>query len=474
MAKILLISPPLTPEEIYSDYGIASAVLPPLGLCYIAAVLEKENHEVKIIDGVAEKINSKELIEKIKEFNPNIVGITAMTVGFNRAVETAKKIKEFNKEIIVLLGGPHISSIPKKVFEEQECFDIGVVGEGEYTAVELIKILEKTNFIKYKKKIKNVKGLVYKDDKGFIVQTQKREPIENLDELPMPARHLLPNIKLYNVLLMNQEPNFASIIPSRGCPFQCIYCDQNVFGRKWRSFSPEYIIKEIEELVNKYGVKTVQIHDDLFTLKRERVARFCQLLKEKNIKIRWNLPSRVNLIDEELAKLMKESGCEIIFFGIESGDQDILNKIKKGITLEEARIGVNIVKNAGISPHGSFMIGLPFDTKETIEKTINFAKSLPLDIVSFHIATPYPNTEFEKIARDYGTIHITDYSQYRGHPSEVVFTTKGLSGEYLLKKQKEAYRRFYLRPRIVFDKIKNLNSLNQFKMYLKGFFTLLK
>ncbi|HDY89454.1 MAG TPA: radical SAM protein, partial [bacterium] len=303
MAKILLINPALTPEEIYSDYGVASATLPPLGLCYIAAVLERDLHEIKIIDGVAEKISKQQLTKRVKKYNPEIIGITAMTVGYIRALETANLIKEIDKNIIILLGGPHVSSIPKKTFEEQDCFDIGVIGEGEYTVRELINYLEKKELTNYKAGLEKIKGLVYKN-KGKTIQTSRRELIENLDELPLPARHLLPDIKLYNLLLMNQEPNYASIVPSRGCPFQCIYCDQNVFGHKWRSFSPEYVIKEVEELVSKYGVKTVQIQDDLFTLKRERVVKFCQLLIEKNIKITWNLSSRVNLIDEKMAKIL--------------------------------------------------------------------------------------------------------------------------------------------------------------------------
>lgn len=473
MAKILLINPPLTKEEIYSKYGVASAVLPPLGLCYISAVLEKESHAIKIIDAIAEKITERELIDRIKKFNPQIVGITAVTVSYNRAVETAMQIKEFDKDIIILLGGPHVSSIPRRVFEEQDCFDIGVVGEGENTAKELVRYLEKKKFKDYKSGLKKIKGIIYKN-KDKIIQTPRRDLIENLDELPLPARHLLPDIKLYNLVLMSQKPNFASLIPSRGCPFQCIYCDQNVFGHNWRSFSPEHMIEEIEELINKYGVRTLQIHDDLFTLKRERVIKFCKLLKERNIKIAWNLASRVDLIDEELAKLMKKSGCEIVYFGIESGDQEVLNKIKKRITLEQARKGIEIAKKTGLSPHGSFILGLPFDTKETIEKTINFALSLPLDVATFHLATPYPNTEFEKIAGDFGVIHISDYSQYRGHPNQVVFTPKNISRKYLLKKQKQAYRRFYLRPRIILNKLKNLNEFRQIKTYAQGALALLK
>ncbi len=465
----------MTQAELYSDYGAGAAVLAPLGLCYLASFLEKEGHTIKIIDGVAEKTSQNELKQRILEFNPDIIGITAMTVAYNRAVETAKFIKEFKPDSVLLLGGPHISSVPIKTFQEHDCFDIGVTGEGELTMKELTEYLEKRKFKNYKKDLKDIKGIIFRDDAGDIILMPRRELIKDLDSLPLPARHLLPDIELYNSLpIGGQKPNVASIIPSRGCPFQCVFCDQNVFGHKWRSFSAEYVIKEVEELVNKYGVNTIQIQDDLFTLKRDRVIRFCNLLLEKNIKIIWNLSSRVDSIDEEIAKLMKKVGCDIVYFGIESGDQEVLNKIKKKITLEQVIKTVKMIKKVGLRPSGSFIIGLPFDTKETIEKTIRFALSLPLDAVSFHIATPYPNTEFESIAANYGTLYTPDWSQYRGHPDEVMYTPEGISKEYLLNKQKEAYRRFYLRPRLIFTKILEIRDPRTFFNYIKGAFAVIR
>lgn len=172
-------------------------------------------------------------------------------------------------------------------------------------------------------------------------------------------------------------------------------------------------------------MKTIQIQDDLFTLRHDRIKRFCNLLLEKSIKITWNLSSRVDTINEDIARLMKKSGCDIVYFGIESGDQEVLDKIKKRITLEQARDTIKMAEKIGLRPHGSFIIGLPFDTRESIEKTIEFALSLPLEVATFHIATPYPNTEFEKIAPDYGTMYTPDWSQYRGHPDEVMYTPPG-------------------------------------------------
>lgn len=478
MSKILFISPPMSLGEIYSNYGAVAATLPPLGICYIAAVLEQAGHGVRIIDGIAEKTTKEELKEKILEYKPNIVGITALTVSYNRAIETAKFIKNIDKNIILVLGGPHVSSIPVKTFQENDNFDIGVVGEGEMTFKELIKHLENKRKADYKPGLEKINGLVFKNNNGEIVLTPRRALIEDLDTLPLPARHLLPDITLYsNLLTHDQPPNFASIVPSRGCPFQCIYCDQNVFGHRWRVFSADYVIKEIEELVTKFGVRTVQIQDDLFTLDKARVTRFCDLLIKKKFNVKWSLGSRVNLINEDIARLMKLSGCDTIYFGIENGDQKILNKIKKGITIEEVRKGVDIANKYGLKPHGSFILGLPFDNKESIEKTIQFALSLPLEVATFHLATPYPNTEFEKIALDYGIIHSMNWAQYRGHPDEVIYTPHGLTKEYLLAKQKEAYRRFYLRPRIFYIRAKSLFSPKFPKIlagYLKGLKALLK
>lgn len=466
MTRILLINPPMSPEEIYAHYGKSAPILAPLGICYIAAVLEQNNYEVAIIDCVAEGLSFKQLEQRIRRFKPDTAGITATTVMFHNAIKTASLIRSISKDIINVLGGNHISSIPAVTIKNNPIFDIGIFGEGEFTMLELVRLIEKEK--KYKKKLKKVKGIVFRE-KNKIRINQPRGPIKDLDILPFPARHLLPDIRLYSTnLSIGQKPPLAHIIPSRGCPFRCIYCDQNVFGHKWRHFSSGYVIRELEHLIKKYGVKTIQFQDDLFTFDKKRVEEVCNAIIEKKWDIEWNLSSRVNLISEELGRRMYKAGCRIIYFGIESGDQNVLNFIKKGTTIEQIKKGIASVKKAGLIPHGSFIIGLPTDTRKTIERTIKLALELPLEAVTFHIATPYPNTEFEKIAPKYGTVISQNWSQYRSHPDKIVFTPKGLTNKYLLKKQEEAYRRFYLRWRIIRNRIKELKHLEKIKIYING------
>ncbi len=466
--KILLINPPMTQEEIYAHYGKSAPLLAPLGLCYLAAILLKNGFEVEIMDGIVEKSGKKETIERIKKSSATIVGITATTVGFYSAVRVAGWTKEFNKEIITIIGGAHTSSIPEETIKNHSCFDIGVFGEGEITLLELIKKYNEAKTKKiFEKNLPSINGIAFKRN-GKVYLNKKRELIKNLDEIPHPARQLLPDITFYNTnLSLGEDKPIAHIIPSRGCPFNCIYCDQNVFGHRWRSFSTEYIIEEIEDLIKNYKVKTIQFQDDLFTANPKKVEEFCNLIKNRGLKFKWNLSSRVNLINEELAKKMYDAGCRIIYFGIESGDQNMLNFIKKGIKLEQVINTIKIVKKSKLVAHGSFIIGLPGDTKESIEKTINFALHLPLDVATFHIAIPYPNTEFERIAGKYGKVKSRDWSQYRGHPSEVIFTPKGITGEYLLKKQKNAYKRFYFRWKTIKTRLKEM-KLRNIPGYIQG------
>ncbi len=469
-ARVLLINPTMTQEEIYAHYGKSAPMLAPLGLCYLASVLLQDGFHVEILDGVIEKSGKDDAIERIKGGSATIVGLTATTVCFYSAVRIAERIKEYNPDILTLIGGPHVSAIPEETLSNHGCFDIGVIGEGELTLLEIAKEFDKAKELKdFWGRLDSIKGIAFRSD-GLVVVNKRRELIKNMDEIPPPARHLLPDINKYNTnIAMGEDRPLVHVIPSRGCPFACIYCDHNVFGRTWRSFSTKYVLDEIEDLIRRYHVRTIVFHDDLFTANHEKVEDFCAQVKKRGMRFKWNVTSRVNLIDEQLAKKMYDAGCRTIYFGIESGDQRMLDFIKKGITLEQAKKAVEVVKKVGLMAHGSFIIGLPTDTKETIEKTIQFALSLPLDVATFHIAVPYPNTEFERIAEGYGTIKSRDWSKYSGHPNEVIFIANGLSGEYLLKKQKEAYRRFFFRGRVIKSRIRDLRISN-----IPGYFQGLK
>lgn len=461
----------MSQEEIYSDYGKMAPILAPLGICYIAAVLEKNGHNVRIIDSVAEKIEKEEIIKRIEKYQPDIVGITSTAVSFSRAVKLAGIIKSIHKNILIVIGGPHVSSLPRESLLNCDFFDIGVFGEGEYTFLEIVENYKNGGL---NNNLEKIKGISYRKN-GRVLVNKPRPLIENLDELPYPSRHLLADIYLYNTnLSIGGRKPFVHMIPSRGCPFQCIFCDQNVYGKRWRSFSPEYIIREIEFVVKKYSAKTIQFQDDLFTFYPERVIRFCNLLKEKEFDITWNISSRVDTLNEKLLRIMNDAGCRIIYFGIESGDEDILKIIKKGHSIEQVKSAIYAAKKIGLIVHGSFIIGNPAETEQTIEKTIKFALRLPLDDITFSIMTPYPNTEFTRSASKYGEIKSFDWDQYRGHPDEAIFLPYGLEGKYLFKKQKDAYRKFYFRLKIIFSILKRIKNIEMLRLYLSSIKVLLK
>ncbi len=458
-------------EEIYSDYAMMAPILAPLGICYIAAVLEKNNYNVRIIDSIAEKINKNEILRRIENYQPDIVGMTSTTASFFSAIELAGAIKSLNNNMLIVIGGPHVSSLPRESLSDSEFFDIGVFGEGEYTFLEIVENYKSGHL---EDNLERIKGISYRKN-GKVFVNESREPIENLDELPYPARHLLPNINLYstNLYVAERKP-LIHMIPSRGCPFHCIFCDQNVHGREWRRFSPEYIIREIEFVVKNYGVKTIQFQDDLFTFYPEKIIKFCNLLKEKKIDLTWNISSRVDTLNEELFKIMKDAGCRIIYFGIESGDENILKIIKKGHTIQQVKVAVNAAKRVGLVVHGSFIIGNPEETEQTIEKTIKFALMLPLDAATFSVMTPYPGTELTNNYFKYGIIKSFDWFKYKGHPDEAIFIPFGLESKYLLKKQKYAYRKFYFRWKMVFNILKRVKSLEILKLYLNALRIFLK
>jgi anaerobic magnesium-protoporphyrin IX monomethyl ester cyclase len=471
MIKIMLLNPPMRQADIYSSYGKMAPVLAPLGICYIAAVLEKNDYDVRIIDSVAEKISKNEVIRRIGQYQPDIVGMTSTTASFCSAAEVAGLIKTIHKNTTIVLGGPHISSLPRESLLDCDSFDIGVFGEGEYTFLE---IAENYRSGSLNNSLERIKGISYRSN-GRIFVNEPRPLMENLDELPYPARHLLPPLNLYRTnLSISERKPLIHMIPSRGCIFQCIFCDQNVYGRRWRSFSPEYIIREIESVVEKYGVKTIHFQDDLFTCCYERAVKFCNLLKEKKFDLTWNISSRIDTLNGELLKIMKDAGCRMIYFGIESGDENILEIIKKGHTVQQVKTVVNAAKKIGLIVHGSFIIGNPAETKCSIEKTIKFALALPLDAASFFIMVPYPNTELARLSSKYGNVKSFRWTQYRGHPEEVIFLPYGLKSKWLLKKQKDAYRKFYFRIRVISNILKQIKRLGMFKLYLSAVKALLK
>lgn len=406
--KVLLIFPPTkVPKHSHKP------CVPPLGILHIAAVLREADYEVKVIDATVEGYYNEEqegnnfvwyglpfdeIGQRIREINPDIVGISCLfSLSFPAVKRICKIVKEFNKEIITVTGGTHPSFLAERCLKEVPELDYIAIGEGEYTLRELIHKLNSGE------KLGGIDGLAYRD-KGEIKINPKTKFIENLDELPLPARDLVPITKYLNINsphgITSKRKINMSVMTSRGCPFLCTFCSSSVFwGRKYRMRSVEKVLEELEMLVKKYGAKEIQFLDDNFTLNRERAKQIFQGMIDRKLDVVWNTPNGVAIwtLDEELLALMKRSGCYALTLAIESGDQNVLDCIiKKPLKLEQVRKVVKIIKKLGIQTHAFFMVGFPDEKPEQIEKTFRFAKELDLDSASFQIPQPLPGSELNR------------------------------------------------------------------------------
>ena len=386
--KVTLINPPLRIQikkrrinPVINNLFFNS---PPLGLCYLASVLNMHGNEVQIIDATVENLCLSAIMNRIKKIDTDIIGITSTTIGFLEAIELAKEIKKEIPYISIILGGSHVTANPQHAFSF-DCFDIGVIGEGEVTLPILIKTLEN------KRDLQEVDGIVFREG-SKLFYTKPREYIKDLDVLPFPARRLLP-LELYTPQ-PNDERTLPklSMITSRGCPFGCVFCDKSVFGRSYRSFSPEYIVAEMEDLIKNFGARDIAFVDSCFTVDRERVESIVNEILKKGLKVSWTCTVRADVITKELLRKMRDAGCWRIRLGIESGNSEVLSFINKGITIKQIKNAANWAAEVGLQPKGFFSIGHLIDTKDTIEDSIKLAKSLPLKDITVQINTPLPNT----------------------------------------------------------------------------------
>ncbi|MFA5020216.1 MAG: radical SAM protein [Candidatus Pacearchaeota archaeon] len=457
--KLLLINPPQS--AVYGKIG--SPDYPPLGLAYIGAVLEKQGHYVRIIDIDAEKISKQHLLKIIRNFE--IIGITATTPTFQQAEKLFKLIKE-NTKAITLLGGVHATITPEDCLKT-DLIDFVIRGEGELTIVELLDAIEK------KKQISSIKGISYKKN-NKIIHNKDRELIQNLDDIPFPARHLFNQQKYtYPDSLLNPV---MPIMTSRGCPHMCTYCcTKLIFSRRVRFRSAKNVVDEIQQLIRDYKVKEIHFWDDNFTLNKQRVFEILAEIKKRKIKLKFAFPNglRVDQVDEEILRALKEMGVYSVAFGVESGNQIILNNVKKGTTIEKIEKAYKLAKKLKIETWGFFMLGLYGENKKTIRDTINFAKKLNPDIAKFHILKPYPGTEiFDQLKKD-GLIIEFDYSKYGIH-TPPVHRLNDITPDELIDLSKKAYREFYLRPSKIIQQITRIKSFQRFKLNLKTGINVLK
>lgn len=460
--KISLIVPPfkLLEEGYGTKIKIKKGNLPNLGICYIAACLKKANHDVQIIDAEASKFSNSEIIRRVKDFNSDAIGITITNAHYNSAKKLIHKIgDEFSGKII--FGGPHASCFPYDIMKENPKIDFIVFGEGEVTIVDLVDAIEKNKNFKY------VKGIFYRLN-GKIIMTPSRDIIKNLDDIPMPAFDLL-DMSLYSPL-PDQYKRLPAIsyLSSRGCTWKkCTFCfESSVKSQIYRRHSPERVVKDIKYLQERYGIKEIDFLDDEFFINEMWIERFCNLLKEEKIDLSWSAYGRVDHVTKNMFVLAKEVGCWSVFFGIESGNQDLLEIVNKGITLEQVKTACKWAKEAGLEIRGSFMLGLPGENPRKAQITIDFTKELDLDTAAFHLTYPEYGTKLYDIAIKQGRFINKDEWTKRTRVSYLPLGYK--NPKQLEKMQKKAFREFYFRPYYIIKRLKKIKSLEDIKRNYEG------
>lgn len=389
---------------------------PPLGLAYLAAVLEQAGHECAIFDlSLAPNSSPEADAASIVAFDPQLVGITAMTSVYQSALETATILKARLGRPIVI-GGPHATMFPDRLLTESPVLDYVVRGEGEMTLLELVEVLEG------KRDLSSVTGLTYRV-RGEVVSNPDRELLADLDSLPFPSRQHF-DLNRYGLRTPEGQP-MVTILSSRGCPYNCSYCFKGIVGRTYRHRSPQNIVSEIKQVVDQTGIRSFYFIDDLFTADTKRLQELMELMVAEKLNVHWQCLGRVDRINPELLRSMHAAGCRRIHFGVESGNPDILKQISKGIKLDQVRQAVRWAKDAGIQVKGYFMLGLPGDTEATMQQTIDLAVELDLEEAMFSLTTPFPGTRLwdELVKRHPETEYNQDFARayyYSNSDEEVV------------------------------------------------------
>lgn len=468
--KVVLIDPPVNLDKTVGKFKkIASASLP-LGLGYVSAMLKKDKIDTTIIDGYAEQLTIDETVNQIIESRVNIVGISCVTPNTPYAHELSRKLKEKNKEIIVVFGGVHPTLMTGDVLKDDNV-DFVVRYEGEKTFLNLVKsIIEK-------EPVDSIKGVSFRRN-GEIVHNEKESFIYDLDSIPFPAWDKF-KLEFYHPLphwaLTSWAKPLFPILGSRGCPFSCTYCSVETLGRKNRVRSAENICDEIEWLIKDFKAEQIIFWDAIFPFSKAKgIVLFEEMIKRNiNKSISWECETKVNVVDEELLRLMKRAGCKRVIYGIESGVQELLNNINKKITISQIEKAVMASKKAGIETMANFMLGLPGESVELSRQTIEFAKKINPDFVKFNLTIPYPGSKiFSEGVKD-GSVKSTNWEQYTSlnalETLEPVYVPKAMTKEELVSIQKKAMLEFYLRPKVIFHHIKKIRSFEDIKRYWKTF-----
>ncbi len=433
--------------------------MPNIQLLYVAGILEQLDVEVLYLDPIAMELDPCAVDSRVRRFDPHVIGLSVFTSHFHSATSWARHFKDVAPKAAVMLGGVHTLAYPVETLQHNPDVDFVCVGEAEMVLPEFVRRWEGNETFE------GLRGIVWRDD-GEIKYAGTPSLCRDLDSVPFPARHLVPNERYYNFI--STRRNYTVVNTSRGCPFRCIFCEAR--GQRWRARSAENVVREFEECYESYGIREVDIFDSSFTIDKKRVLKICELLIEAGLHRRmiWDVRSRVDTIDDEVLEALKEAGCYRIFFGIESSNPEILKRLRKGTDIGRVERTVRKARQLGISTFGYFLLGSPGETYETARATIDFAKKLPLDFAIFNCLTAFPNTELYEdyflpaMEHDFWRDYISrpePNAEFMGRPWTEI------PNDELRRMAHQAMNEYYFRPAQMLRAIRSIGSLDQCRRY---------
>ena len=451
--KVIFVDLPISHEQFYGDWDISAldTVCPPLGLLYIAGYVRAHGHEPSIIDIPNRRWTIAQTVEHIVREQPGAIGISAKTPSVRALAALTSQLRARGVTCPIILGGAHVTAAPIETLERYPAIDVGVIGEGELTCLDLLEHIERG------RSFDDVAGIVWRHPAHGIVRTAPRPTIPDLDILPLPAWDLLPNFPHaypHSPFETKRTPA-ASVITSRGCPFHCTFCDTAVFGSRVRFHSPAYTLRMLHHLVDQYGIRDVMFYDDNFFINNDHMNGICTGMIEEKLDLSWYCLAHEKTMKPERLALARKAGLWFIEMGVESGSDRILKEIQKKTTARETAEAATEARRYGIKTKGNFIFGLPLETRETLEETIRFACESDLSFAQQSFLTIWPGSPISANWQRYGT-GLTDWEQLGQYT--ITFVPHGLTAADLMNASKAFFRRFYLRPRIIAEVARTLTS----------------
>jgi anaerobic magnesium-protoporphyrin IX monomethyl ester cyclase len=457
--RILFINPPWILRNRKNLWRNVASIMPSLGLAWLAAVLEKDGHQVKILDAHAERLHLDVIPQWVAEHGPfQLVGLTATTPLIGNALDIARGLKSRFPSAQVVLGGVHPTVLPAEALAEP-AVDLVVRGEGEETIREIAA----------EKPWHHIAGISYRQG-GAVVHNPDRKLINDLDTLPFPAYHLLPMHRYRPAAGAAKRLPASSVLATRGCPGRCTFC-YRIFGNRLRCRSGLNLAQEVKLLQDRYGIREICFYDDTFTAVRREVRAFCHAIQDMNLDLTWSCFSRVDTFDADTFRLMKETGCHQVMYGVETSNREILKNINKKVNPEAVAGVIRTTQEIGIDVRAAFMLGNPGETEETMEENCRYAIRLSPDLALFNICTPYPGTELFKWADENNYLITKNWEDY--DLSQPVMELPTVSAAKVMEYYRKAHRRFLIRPSFIYSRLRRVHSLEDLSSIFRGIRTFL-